>query len=153
MEEPASNPPVVLLVEDNADDEELTRLAFESSHLLNRLEVVRDGAEALEYLFRTGAHADRDASVWPQLVLLDIRLPRIDGLEVLRRLREDERTRTLPVVVLTSSQEEEDVVRSYRLGANAYVRKPVEFGEFQEATRQLGMFWLVLNQPPPRPVP
>jgi two-component system response regulator len=153
MEDAASTESIVLLVEDNADDEELTRLAFESSHLLNRLEVVRDGAEALDYLFRTGVHADRDPSIWPQLVLLDLKLPRIDGLEVLRRLREDDRTRTLPVIVLTSSTREEDLVRSYRLGANAYVRKPVEFGEFLEATRQLGMFWLVLNHPPPRAAP
>ena len=146
-----SSDSIVLLVEDNADDEELTRLAFESSHLLNRLEVVRDGAEALDWLFRTGAHADRTPSDWPQLILLDLKLPRVDGLEVLRRMREDDRTRTLPVIVLTSSNREGDVVRSYRFGANAYVRKPVEFGEFLEATQQLGMFWLVLNRPPPQP--
>jgi len=140
---------VVLLVEDNPDDEELTRLAFESSNILNRLVVVRDGAEALDWLFATGRHADRDRSITPQVILLDLKLPKVSGLDVLRRIRGDVRTRMLPVVVLTSSREEEDIVRSYELGANAYVRKPVDFGEFSEATRQLGVFWLLLNQSPP----
>jgi two-component system, response regulator len=142
---------IVLLVEDNPDDEELTRLAFESSNLLNELIVVRDGAEALDFLFATGTHAGRDLTVWPQVVLLDLKLPKVSGLDVLRRIRADERTRRIPVVVLTSSEEEEDVIRSYELGANAYVRKPVDFGEFSEAARQLGVFWLLLNQPAPGP--
>jgi two-component system, response regulator len=140
---------VVLLVEDNPDDEELTRLAFETNNLLNDLVVVRDGAEALDYVFATGSHEGRDPAGTPQVILLDLKLPKVSGLEVLRRIRADERTQMIPVVVLTSSQEQEDVVRSYRLGANAYVRKPVDFGEFTEATRQLGVFWLLLNQPPP----
>src|SRR6266700_733104 len=118
---------VIMLVEDNADDEELTRLAFESSGILNQLIVTRDGAEALEWLFAEGAHAQRDPKTWPQVVLLDLKLPKVSGLEVLRRLRADSRTAVLPVVVLTSSKEEEDVIRSYKLGANAYVRKPVDF--------------------------
>ncbi|MCC5887994.1 MAG: response regulator [Gammaproteobacteria bacterium] len=146
----SANAGCVLLVEDNADDEELMRLAFESGNVMNPLVVVRDGVEALDFLFRTGAHAARDPDVWPQLVLLDLKLPKVSGLDVLRRIRSDERTRTLPVVVLTSSKQEEDVVRSYELGANAYVRKPVEFAEFLDAAKQLGMFWLMLNQPPPR---
>jgi two-component system, response regulator len=140
---------VVLLVEDNPDDEELTRMAFESSNLLNELIVVRDGAEALDWLFATGSHAQRDRSIVPQVILLDLKLPKVSGLEVLRRIRGDERTRTLPVVVLTSSIEQEDVVRSYELGANAYVRKPVDFGEFREAATRLGVFWFLLNEPPP----
>lgn len=140
---------IVLLVEDNQDDEELTRMAFESSKLLNELVVVRDGAEALDFLFRTGVHADRDPELTPQVILLDLKLPKVSGLDVLRALREDPRTQMLPVVVLTSSKEEEDVVRSYKLGANAYVRKPVDFTEFSEAVSQLGVFWLLLNHPPP----
>ncbi len=147
----SSAPACVLLVEDNADDEELMRLAFESGNIMNRLVVVRDGVEALDFLFRTGPHSERDSDFWPQLVLLDLKLPKVSGLDVLRRIRSDERTRTLPVVVLTSSKQDEDVVRSYELGANAYVRKPVEFGEFLEAAKQLGMFWLMINQPPPHP--
>ncbi len=147
----SSAPGCVLLVEDNADDEELMRLAFESGNIMNRLVVVRDGVEALDFLFRTGPHSERDSDFWPQLVLLDLKLPKVSGLDVLRRIRSDERTRTLPVVVLTSSKQDEDVVRSYELGANAYVRKPVEFGEFLEAAKQLGMFWLMINQPPPHP--
>lgn len=141
----------VLLVEDTADDEELTRIAFESNDMVKSLIVVRDGAEALDFLFRTGAYADRDSSLWPQVVLLDLKLPKVSGFEVLRRLRADERTRTLPVVVLTSSTQDEDVIRSYQLGANAYVRKPVEFSEFMDAARQLVQFWLNTNQSPPHP--
>ncbi len=140
---------IVLLVEDNPDDEELTRMAFDSSRLLNELVVVRDGAEALDFLFIRGTHADRDPEIVPQVILLDLNLPKISGLDVLRALRDDPRTSMIPVVVLTSSKEEEDVVRSYQLGANAYVRKPVDFAEFSEAATQLGVFWLLLNHPPP----
>jgi two-component system response regulator len=131
----------ILLVEDNADDVELTRRAFEKSNVMNELVVVRDGVEALDYLFA--------AVTPPDLVLLDIKLPRVDGLEVLRRLRGDPRTRRQPVVILTSSNEEQDIVTSYDLGVNSYVRKPVDFAQFAEAARQLGLYWLVLNEPPP----
>jgi two-component system, response regulator len=133
--------PVILLVEDNADDEELTRRAFRKNNLQNDLVVAHDGQEALDYLFNNARR--------PHLVLLDLKLPRVDGLEVLRRLRADERTRFVPVVVLTSSTEERDLVASYALGVNSYVRKPVDFQEFAEAARQLGMYWLLLNQAPP----
>jgi len=139
----------ILLVEDNQDDVELTLHAFNESHAANDIVVVRDGVEALEYLFATGAHAGRDRSL-PEVVLLDLKLPKLDGLEVLRRIRGDERTRRLPVVILTSSREEKDVVQSYDLGANSFVRKPVDFVEFLEAARQLGLYWLVLNEPAPR---
>jgi two-component system response regulator len=132
----------ILLVEDDPDDELLTRRALEKNHILNELVVARDGAEALDYLFARGAYADR---ALPQVVLLDLRLPKLDGLEVLRRMRADERTRLLPVVILTSSDEERDIVASYRLGANSYIRKPVDFEQFSEAIRQLGLYWLVLN--------
>jgi two-component system response regulator len=140
---------VVLLVEDNPDDVELTLRAFKKNNLLNEVVVANDGAEALDYLFGTGSYAGRDASVLPQLVLLDLKLPRVDGLEVLRQLRTNERTELLPVVMLTSSKEEQDLVQSYRLGANSYIRKPVDFDQFMEAVRQLGLYWLVLNEPPP----
>jgi two-component system, response regulator len=140
--------PVILLVEDNPDDEELTLRAFRKSNLRNEIVVARDGVEALDYLLGTGAYADRDTSDVPYLVLLDLKLPKIDGLEVLRRIREDERTRLLPVVVLTSSKEQEDLVNSYQLGANSYVRKPIDFNEFIKAVNYLGMYWLVLNQNP-----
>jgi len=140
---------VILLVEDNASDEKLTLLAFKSCGVANDIVVVRDGAAALDYIFATGKHAGRDASVLPTVVLLDLNLPKIDGREVLRRIRADERTKLLPVVVLTASREEEDVVGSYSLGANAYVRKPVEFAVFVEAARTLGLFWLLLNEPAP----
>ena len=139
---------VVLLVEDNPDDEELTRLAFDQSNIANDLTVVRDGAEALDYLFASGRYAGRASDLNPQVVLLDLKLPKIDGLEVLRRIRSDPRTKLLPVVILTSSDEEQDMVRGYSLGANSYVRKPVDFGGFAEAVRQLGLYWLVLNQVP-----
>jgi two-component system response regulator len=139
---------VILLVEDNPDDELLTLRALKRSNVLNEVVVVRDGAEALDYLFGTGAHAGREPSRMPQVILLDLRLPKVDGLEVLKRLREDERTRILPVVVLTSSDEEQDIVNSYSLGANSYVRKPVDFAQFSEAVRQLGLYWLLLNQNP-----
>jgi two-component system response regulator len=124
----------------------LTIRAFRKANLANEIAIVRDDAEALDYLFGTGAHAGRDATVLPTVVLLDLGLPRIDGLEVLRRIRADERTRLLPVVILTSSKEEVDVVRGYSLGANAYVRKPVDFVEFADAARTLGLFWLLLNE-------
>jgi len=140
---------IILLVEDNPDDVELTRLVFEKNMLANRVVVAHDGVEALEYLFGTGAHAGRDLSKQPQLVLLDIKLPKVDGIEVLRRVRGDPRTRLQPVVILTSSNEERDVVASYALGANSYVRKPVDYAEFSEAIRLLGLYWLVFNAPPP----
>lgn len=141
---------VILLVEDNPDDVELTRRALDESKVANKLVVVRDGVEALQYLFREDAYAGRDAADLPEVVLLDLKLPKIDGLEVLRRIRADERTRILPVVVLTSSNAERDIVESYALGANSYIRKPVEFERFAEATKTLGLYWLVLNEPPVR---
>ena len=137
---------IILLVEDNPDDEELTLIAFKKSNIANEVVVARDGAEALDYLFGTGAWAGRDLSIMPAVVLLDLKLPKVDGLEVLKYLRADERTRLLPVVILTSSREQEDVVDSYNLGANSYVRKPVDFTQFIEATKQLGLYWLVLNE-------
>jgi two-component system response regulator len=140
---------VILLVEDNESDELLTLRAFKRSNILNEIVVARDGSEALDYIFGKGVHAGRDASVLPALVLLDLNLPKIDGMSVLRAIRADGRTGLLPVVVLTSSKEDEDVVKSYELGANAYVRKPVDFVQFSEAARTLGLFWLVLNEPPP----
>jgi CheY-like chemotaxis protein len=140
---------VILLVEDNASDEKLTVVAFQKCGISNEVVVMRDGAAALDYLFGTGKYAARDVSVLPTVVLLDLKLPKIAGLEVLRRIRADERTKHLPVVVLTASKEEEDVLRSYALGANAYVRKPVEFAEFAQAARTLGLFWLLLNEPAP----
>jgi len=139
---------VILLVEDNASDEKLTVLAFKKSGIANDVAVVRDGAEALDYLFGTGKHAGRDPRALPTLVLLDLGLPRIDGHEVLRRIRADERTKVLPVVILTSSRQDEDVARGYALGANAYVRKPVDFVEFAQAAKTLGLFWLLLNEQP-----
>jgi CheY-like chemotaxis protein len=134
---------VILLVEDNPDDEALMLRAFQRSNLANRIEVARDGAEALELLLGSQTRP------LPTLVILDLKLPKVDGLDVLRRVRTSERTRTLPVVVLTSSREEQDLVESYRLGANSYVRKPVDFVQFAEATQTLGLYWLVVNEPPP----
>lgn len=139
----------ILLVEDNPDDEALTLRAFRKSHILNPVVVARDGVEALDYLFGTGAHAGRDTRDQPQVVLLDLKLPKLDGLEVLRRIRADPRTRLLPVVILTTSNEDRDILSSYELGANSYIRKPVDFEQFIEAARQLGLYWLVLNVPPP----
>lgn len=135
----------ILLVEDNDDDVELTRRAFLKSNIINELVVVRDGREALDYLFGTGAHRDQAAGL-PHVILLDLNLPKISGLEVLRFVRADPRTRRLPVVILTTSKEERDIIDSYDLGANSYVRKPVDFDQFVEATRQLGLYWLVLNE-------
>jgi two-component system response regulator len=137
---------VILLVEDNPDDELLTRRALEENNLCNELVVVRDGEQALDYLFGTGPYEGRDTSVMPQVILLDLGLPKVDGLEVLERVRSDERTRRLPVVVLTSSAEEQDRVESYVRGANSFVRKPVDFVEFAVAVQSLGMYWFVLNE-------
>lgn len=140
---------VILLVEDNPDDEALTLRALKKNNIGNVVVVARDGVEALDFLFGTGSYAGRDLSIMPQVTLLDLKLPKIDGLEVLRRIREDERTRLLPVVILTSSKEEQDLINGYRLGANSYIRKPVDFLQFTEAVRQLGLYWLVLNEMPP----
>lgn len=139
----------ILLVEDSSSDEELTLRALKKSNIANRVVVTRDGAEALDYLFAQGAFADRDPRDLPQVVLLDLNLPKIGGLEVLRRIRADERTKLLPVVILTSSREDKDLLVGYASGANSYVVKPVDFTQFADAVRQLGMFWLVINQPPP----
>jgi two-component system response regulator len=139
----------ILLVEDNADDEELTLLSLRKNNLAHDIVVVRDGVEAIEYLFGNGQYAHRDVSHVPTVILLDLKLPKLDGLGVLKRLRADERTRTLPVVVLTSSSQDADVIASYNLGANSYVRKPVEFGAFVEAVSSLGLYWVLLNRPPP----
>jgi two-component system, response regulator len=140
---------IILLVEDNPDDELLAIRALEKNKIMNEVVVARDGAEALDYLFGAGAYAGRDMSVMPRIILLDLKLPKVDGLEVLRRLRNDDRTKLLPVVVLTSSKEERDLTESYSLGANSYIRKPVNFAQFTEAIRQLGLYWLVLNETPP----
>ena len=139
----------ILLVEDNPDDEALAIRALKRHHISNEIVIAHDGVEALDYLFGTGQHTGRDLSLKPTVVLLDLKLPRIDGLEVLRRLREDERTRLLPVVILTTSNEEQDMLDSYSLGCNSYIRKPVDFVQFSEAIRQLGMYWLLMNEPPP----
>ncbi|MBN1933286.1 MAG: response regulator [Anaerolineae bacterium] len=138
----------ILLVEDDPDDEALTLRALRKNHVLNRIVVVHDGAEALDYIFCRGTFADRDANEHPQIILLDLKLPKVDGLEVLRQVRADERTCLQPIVILTSSKEEQDIVSSYRLGANSFIRKPVKFEEFTEAVRQIGMYWLLLNEPP-----
>jgi CheY-like chemotaxis protein len=140
---------IILLVEDNSRDEALTRRALKKSNIVNEVVAVHDGVEALDYLFGTGTHAGRDMTVTPQLILLDLKLPKLNGLQVLQRIRADERTKRLPVVVFTSSSEEEDMMKSYDLGANSYVRKPVDFEHFLEATKQLGLYWLVLNEVAP----
>ena len=139
----------ILLVEDNPDDVELTLRAFRKSKIANEVVVARDGVEALDYLFATGTHAGRDNSSLPQLVLLDLKLPRLDGLQVLERIRGNPKTKLLPVVILTSSTEPPDLLTGYSLGANSYIRKPVDFQEFLVAVRRLGLYWLLLNQPPP----
>src|SRR6266536_4684230 len=143
------NEKVILLVEDDPKDEELTLRALKKSNIMNRVVVARDGVEALDYLFIRESHAGRDPNETPQVILLDLKLPKLDGLEVLRQLRADPRTRLLPVVILTSSAEEQDIIRGYGLGANSYIRKPVDFNQFVDAVRQLGLYWLVLNQPVP----
>jgi two-component system, response regulator len=142
------NEKMILLVEDNPDDEELTLRALKKNKIGNNLAVARDGAEALDFLFGTGAYSNRDINNLPQVVLLDLNLPKVDGLEVLRRIRKNETTRLLPVVILTSSKEQQDIVKGYALGANSYIRKPVDFNQFVEAIRQLGLYWLVLNEAP-----
>ncbi len=139
---------IIFLVEDNPDDEELTRRAFQNSNIANELVVARDGAEALDFLFGAGAYAGRDLSLMPAVILLDLNLPRVNGLEVLRRVRADDRTKLVPVVILTSSKEEDDLLKSYGLGANSYVRKPIVFEQFAEAVKYLGLYWLVINQTP-----
>jgi CheY-like chemotaxis protein len=143
------NHKVILLVEDNPDDEALAIRALKRHHIGNEIVVAHDGVEALDYLFGTGMYADRDIANKPSVVLLDLKLPRIDGLEVLRRVREDPRTKFLPIVVLTTSSEEGDLLNSYSLGCNSYICKPVDFVQFSEAIRQLGMYWLLMNEPPP----
>ena len=140
----------ILLVEDNPDDVKLTLRAFKQCGVANPVVVITDGAKALDYLFGTGAHAGRDLTETPAVMLLDLKLPKIDGLEVLRRLRADSRTRRQPVVILTSSKEDQDIISSYDLGANSYVRKPVDYDRFLEAVHQLGLYWLLLNEPPPQ---
>jgi len=140
---------IILLIEDNPDDEALTLRALKKNNIKNEVVVAHDGAEALDYLFGTGSYTGRDLTIMPQLTLLDLKLPKVDGLEVLRRLRADELTRLLPVVILTSSNEEQDRNNGYGLGANSYVRKPIDFGQFMDAVRQLGLYWLILNEPAP----
>lgn len=144
------NERIILLVEDNPSDIELTRRAMVRNHIANELVVMNDGQAALDYLLGEGAHAGRDLAHQPALTLLDLKLPKIDGLEVLRRLRADPRTHRLPVVILTSSKEQEDLASGYDLGANSYIRKPVDFHAFSDAIHHLGLYWLVLNEPPPR---
>ena len=140
----------ILLVEDNPDDEELTIRALKSNNILNPVVVVRDGVEALDYLLGTGIWAGRNASEMPAVVLLDLNLPKVGGMEVLQRVRAEERTRLLPVVILTSSKEEQDLIAGYSLGCNSYIRKPVDFEQFRVTAKQMGLYWLVVNQPPPR---
>lgn len=140
---------VILLVEDNPRDEALTLRALKKSNIVNEVVVARDGIEALDYLFGTGTYAGRDMQIMPQLILLDLKLPKVDGLQVLQKIRAKEQTKRLAVVIFTSSSEEEDLIKSYNLGANSYVRKPVEVEQFLQATRQLGWYWLVLNQAAP----
>jgi two-component system response regulator len=140
---------IILLVEDNPDDVELTIRALKKNNILNRMIVAQDGVEALDYLFGTGVHAGRNVKELPIVILLDLKLPKIDGLEVLKRIRQNELTRLLPVVILTSSAEEKDKINGYKLGANSYVRKPVDFSQFTEAIKTLGLYWLIWNEPPP----
>ena len=136
---------IILLVEDNPDDEKLTLRALKKNNIMNKVVVARDGTEAIDYLFNKGVGDSPDKFVLPQVILLDLKLPKIDGLEVLKRIRSDERTQLLPVIILTSSKEEKDIIESYKLGANSYIRKPVDFDQFSESIQQLGLYWLVLN--------
>ena len=147
----AESPVEILLVEDNPDDVELTLHALERYHVANRVHVVRDGAEALDFIFARGPYAERDIKNTPKVILLDLKLPLVSGLEVLKQIKDDPRTQMIPIVVLTSSREERDLVESYRLGTNSYIVKPVDFEQFTEAARQLGLYWLLLNEPPPNP--
>ena len=140
---------IILLVEDNPDDITLTLRALKKNNIVNEVVVAKDGVEALDYLFGTGMYEGRDTSVMPIVTLLDLKLPRIDGLEVLKRVRENERTKLIPIVILTSSKEENDLINGYRLGANSYIRKPVDFNQFSEAIRELGLYWILLNESPP----
>ncbi len=140
---------IILLIEDNPDDEALTLRALKKNNIKNEVVVAHDGAEALDYFFGTGSYAGRDLTIMPQLTLLDLKLPKVNGLDVLRRVRANELTRLLPVVILTSSNEEQDRINGYGLGANSYVRKPVDFGQFVDAVRQLGLYWLILNESAP----
>jgi len=140
---------IILLVEDNPSDVGLTQRALTKSHIANDMVVAEDGQDALDYIFASGKYTGRDVSETPALVLLDLKLPRVDGLEVLRRVRSDERTKRIPVVILTTSREEQDVAQSYDLGANSYIRKPVDFKQFVESVERLGLYWLVMNEPPP----
>jgi CheY-like chemotaxis protein len=142
------NNKVILLADDNPDDVKLTQRALKKNNILNEVVVVQDGVEALDYLFGTGAYQGRETNIKPQLILLDLKMPRMDGLEVLQRIRADERTRLLPVVILTTSSEDKDKIESYNLGANSYIRKPVDFDQFTVAVQQLGLYWLVLNEAP-----
>jgi two-component system response regulator len=142
------NNKVILLVDDNPDDVQLTLRALKKSKIVNHVVIAQDGVEAMDYLFATGKHGGRDTTIPPQVVLLDLKMPRMDGLEVLHRMRNDDRTRLLPVVVLTTSSEDRDRVESYKLGANSYIRKPVDFEQFVDAVQQLGLYWLVLNEAP-----
>lgn len=142
---------MILLVEDNPTDEALILRAFKKYNVSGQISIVRDGAEAVDFLFCQGAYKDRDPRDLPQLILLDMKLPKLSGLEVLRRIRANERTRLLPVIMLTSSKEEQDLIESYRSGANSYVRKPIDYDQFLEAVRQLSLYWLILNEPPPDP--
>ena len=143
------NDKTILLVEDNPDDETLTLRALKKNNILNEVVVAHDGVEALDYLFANGSYAGRDTNIMPEVILLDLKLPKVDGLEVLRQVRADSRTRLLPIVVLTSSKEERDMIESYSLGANSYIRKPVDFVQFGDSVQQLGLYWLVLNITPP----
>jgi len=140
---------IILLVEDNPDDEALTIRALKKNNILNEVVVMRDGVEALDYMFRRGKYANRSPDTNPQVVLLDLKLPKVDGLEVMKQLRENESTRLQPIVVLTTSNEDQDIINSYELGVNSYIRKPVDFNEFMDAVRELGLYWLVLNETPP----
>jgi two-component system response regulator len=149
VKEKAMEEKIILLVEDNPDDVELTLRAFKKNNILNRVIIAKDGVEALDFLFGTGTYAGRELKDLPVVILLDLKLPKIDGMEVLKRIRQDNRTKLIPVVILTSSAEEKDVVSGYSLGANGYVRKPVEFSQFVEAMRHLGLYWLLWNEPPP----